>query len=172
MSEKGPLGLAGAVVWRIARRRHALDRLGTGARQDGGRWNRVGTGIIYTGRTIAITALEKFVHLASVVPPDLVLVRVKLPDGHSAETPRLSDLPRDWDLVPAGPGSMDFGTTWAQEQRSLVLYVPSAVLREETNALLNPGHAEFAAVTMTIERDFSYDPRMSLPRRAPTGKRP
>ncbi len=74
--------------------------------------------------------------------------------------------------MPAGPGSMDFGTKWAQEQRSLVLYVPSAVLREETNALLNPGHAEFAAVTMTIERDFSYDPRMSLPRRAPTGKRP
>src|SRR6266545_3581280 len=134
-SKKGPL--AGAVVWRIARRRHALDRLGTGARQDGGRWNRVGTGIIYTGCTIAITALERFVHLAGVVPPDLVLVRVKLPDGHSAATPRLSDLPRDWDLVPAGPASMDFGTKWAQEQRSLVLYVPSAVLREETNALLN-----------------------------------
>ena len=111
-------------------------------------------------------------HLAGVVPPDLVLVRVKLPDGHSAETPRLPDLPRDWDLVPAGPGSMDFGTKWAREQRSLVLYVPSAVLREETNTLLNPGHAEFAAVTMTIERAFSYDPRMYLPRRAPTGKRP
>jgi len=164
--------VAGAIVWRIARRPYALDRLGTGARQDGGRWNRAGTAVVYAGCTIAITALERFVHLAGVVPPDPVLVRVKLPDGHSAETPRLPDLPRDWDLVPAGPGSMDFGTKWAREQRSLVLYVPSAVLREENNALLNPSHAEFAAVKMTIERDFSYDPRMYLPRRAPAGKKP
>jgi len=126
----------------------------------------VGTGIIYTGCTIAITALERFVHLAGVVPPDLVLVRVKLPDGHSAETPRLSDLPRDWDLVPAGPGSMDFGTRWAQEQRSLVLYVPSAIILEESVGVLNPNHPEFAGVRMGVEREFRYDLRM-FARRAP-----
>ncbi len=164
--------MAAAVVWRIARRPYALDRLGIGARQDGGRWNRAGTGVIYAGCAIAIAALEKFVHLAGVVPPDLVLVRVELPAGCSAEKPKLADLPKDWDLVLAGPPSMDFGTTWARANRSLVLYVPSAVLREETNAVLNPHHAEFAAVEMTIERDFSYDPRLYLPRGAPTGKRP
>jgi RES domain-containing protein len=164
--------LAGVVVWRIARRPHALDRLGTGARQDGGRWNQPGTPVIYAGCTVAITALERFVHLAGVVPPDLVLVRVELPRDHSAEKPRLSDLPKDWDLVPAGPGSMEFGTQWAQEKRSLVLYVPSAVLREECNAILNPSHGEFVAVKMTIERDFHYDARMYLPRRAPIRKTP
>lgn len=163
--------MADAVAWRIARRPYALDRLGIGARQDGGRWNRAGTGVIYAGCTIAITALERFVHLAGVVPPDLVLVRVELPDGYSAERPELSDLPKDWDLVPAGPGSMDFGTKWARGNRSLVLYVPSAVLREESNAVLNPNHTEFAAVKMTIEREFSYDPRLYLPRRAPTRKK-
>jgi RES domain-containing protein len=157
-----------AVVWRIARRPYALDRLGAGARQDGGRWNRPGTGVIYAGSTIAIAALEQFVHLAGVVPADLVLVRVTLPAGCSTEAPTRSDLPRDWDLVPAGPGSMDFGTRWAQEKRSLVLYVPSVVLREERNAVLNPAHAEFARVKLTIEREFSYDPRMYSPRRAPS----
>lgn len=157
----------GAVVWRIARRRYALDKLGVGARRDGGRWNRPGTGVIYAGATIAIAALERFVHLAGVVPADLVLVRVALPDGSSTETPARSDLPRDWDLVPAGPGSMDFGTRWAQELRSLVLYVPSVVLREEKNAVLNPAHPEFAGVKLTIERPFNYDPRMYSPRRAP-----
>jgi RES domain-containing protein len=158
--------VAGAVVWRIARRPHALDRVGAGARQDGGRWNRPGTGVIYAGSTIAIAALERFVHLAGVVPADLVLVRVTLPDGCSTETPVGSDLPRDWDLVPAGPGSTDFGTRWAQEKRSLVLYVPSVVLREEKNAVLNPAHAEFARVKLIIERKFSYDPRLYSPRRA------
>lgn len=160
--------MAGAVVWRIARRPYALDRLGIGARQDGGRWNRPGTGVIYAGCTIAIAALEKLVHLAGVVPLDLVLVRVELPEDYSAEKPELADLPKDWNLVPAGPGSMDFGTRWARENRSLVLCVPSALVREESNAVLNPSHTEFAAVTMVIERDFHYDARMYLPRKAPT----
>jgi RES domain-containing protein len=160
-----------AVVWRIARRPHALDTLGAGARQDGGRWNRPGTGVIYAGSTIAIAALERFVHLAGVVPADLVLVRVTLPDGCSTEMPEDSDLPRGWDLVPPGPASMDFGTRWAQEMRSLVLYVPSVVLREEKNAVLNPAHPEFARVKLAIERPFNYDPRMYSLRRAP-GRKP
>lgn len=160
--------MAAAAVWRIARRPYALDRLGIGARQDGGRWNRPGTAAIYAGCTIAIAALEKFVHLAGVVPPDLVLVRVELPDGYSAEKPELADLPKDWNLVPAGPGSMDFGTHWAHENRSLVLYVPSALVLEEDNAVLNPNHPQFAAVKMILERDFHYDARMYRSHKTPT----
>ncbi len=158
--------MAGAVVWRIPRRPYALDRLGIGARQDGGRWNYPGTAVIYAGRTIAIAALEKFVHVAGIVPPDLVLVRVTLPDECSAEQPELADLPKDWDLVPAGPSSMEFGTTWARHSRSVVLSLPSALVREERIAVLNPNHPEFAGVKMVIEREFHYDPRLYVPRRA------
>jgi len=156
-----------SALWRIARRPHALDRLGTGAREDGGRWNHPGTGVIYTGCTIAIAALEKFVQVARQAPRDLVLVRVELPKRHSAERPELADLPQDWNLVPAGPASMDFGTTWARENRSLVLYIPSVLVPEERNAVVNPDHGEFAAVKMAIEREFHYDGRMYLGRKAP-----
>jgi len=148
------------VVWRIARRLHALDRRGTGAREDGGRWNHPGTGVIYTGCSIAITALEKFVQVARDAPRDLVLVRVELPARYSAERPDLADLPEDWNLVPAGPASMDFGTTWVQGNRSLVLYIPSVLIPEERNAVINPNHRGFAAVKMAIEREFHYDGRM------------
>jgi RES domain-containing protein len=163
--------VAAAVVWRIARRPHAVDRLGTGARLNGGRWNRRGTAVIYAGRTIAIAALERFVHLAGIVPPDLVLVRVELPHDSPAEEVALADLPEGWDLVPPGPASMDFGTRWARENRSLVLYVPSALVREERNAILNPNHSGFRAVRMIVEREFRYDARMYLPRRAPAARR-
>ena len=158
-------------VWRIARKPYALDRLGVGARDAGGRWNHPGTGVIYTGCTIAIAALEKFVHLAGVVPADLVLVRVVLPEGFSAERPGLKDLPKDWDLVPPGIGSMDFGTRWAKELRTLVLYVPSALLPEETNAVINPNHPEFAGVKMKIERPFTFDSRMHKTREMPAAKK-
>ena len=157
--------MAGAVVWRIARRPFALDRLGVGARDSGGRWNHLGTAVIYAGGTIAIAALEKFVQLAGITPPDLVLVRLELPAKHSAETPSLAQLPRGWNLVPATPASMDFGTAWARELRSLVLHVPSALVPEEMNAVINPAHREFAAVHMVIEREFRYDDRMYRPRR-------
>lgn len=164
--------MADTVVWRIARRPYALDRLGLGARDNGGRWNHPGTGVIYAGCTIAIAALEKFVHLAGVVPPDLVLVRVTLPGGCSAERPRLSDLPKGWNAVPPGPASMDFGTNWARALRSLVLYVPSALVPEELNAVVNPSHAEFARITMVVEREFRYDARMYAARRPSRPARP
>ena len=128
--------------------------------------------MIYAGGTIAIAALERFVHLAGVVPADLVLVRVELPPRHSVERPRRGDLPKDWDRVPPGPASTAFGTAWARERRSLVLFVPSALVPEEENAVVNPGHPEFAAVAMAVEREFSYDSRMYRPRRAPAARRP
>jgi RES domain-containing protein len=155
------------VVWRIARKPYALDRQGAGARQDGGRWNRLGVGVIYASGTVATAALEKYVHMEGVVPADLVLVRIELPENCSEEIAAAAALPVGWDLVPPGPASMDFGTTWAQANRSLVLRVPSALLPEESNAVLNPNHPEFAAVTMTILRPFRYDDRMYTERVAP-----
>lgn len=154
------------VVWRIARRPHALDRLGIGAREHGGRWNVPGTAVIYANRTVGIAALERFVHVAGVVPADLALVRVDLPARHSIEEPKPDELPKAWDVIPPGPASMRFGTTWARQRRSLVLYVPSVVVREERNAVLNPHHPEFRGVRMVMEREFHYDSRMYPPRPA------
>ena len=134
--------------------------MGTGARLEGGRWNYPGTSVIYASASIAIAALEKFVHLAGVIPLDLVLVRVELQNNCSAEQLKLADLPQDWSLVPPGPTSMAIGTTWATENRSLVLYAPSVLVPEENNVLINPNHPEFRAVKMSIERDYRYDPRM------------
>ena len=116
--------------------------------------------MIHAGASIAIAELETFVHTAGTVPADLVVVRVVLPDGHSVETPQPGDLPRDWNAIPPGPGSIEFGTRWATEARSLVLYVPSVIVPEERNAVVNPSHAEFSGVTLQIERPFAYDPRM------------
>ncbi len=153
-------------LWRIARRPYALDRAGEGARDSGGRWNAAGTAVIYTGSTIGIAALEKFVHLSGVVPPDLVLVRVAVPEGASSETPARADLPAGWNALRHGPLSMQFGTRWARQNRSLVLYVPSAIIPEESIGVVNPNHPEFSRVRISVEREFRYDLRM-FARRTP-----
>jgi RES domain-containing protein len=159
------------VLWRIARKAYALDRQGVGARQDGGRWNQPGIGVIYAGCGVAIAALERYVHTEGVVPNDLVLVRIDLPRNCSEETVTVATLPAGWNLVPPGPASTHFGTAWARAVRSLVLRVPSALVPEESNAVLNPNHAEFAAVTMRMARPFSYDGRMYAERLAPARSR-
>lgn len=55
---------------------------------------------------------------------------------------------------------MDFRTRWVRENRYLVLHVPSVLVPEERNAVINPGHTEFLGVRMTIERNFRFDPQM------------
>ncbi len=153
-------------VWRIARKPYALDRDGAGAKEAGGRWNRPGTGVVYAGASVSVVALEKFVHLVGVVPADLVLVRLDLPENFSEEV--LDQPPRGWNLTPPEAVSMDLGTIWAQEKRSLALKVPSVLVPEEYNILLNPEHTEFSEVLMTIVRPFAYDLRMYGERISPS----
>ena len=123
--------------------------------------------MIYAASSISLAALEKFVHAEGIVPPDLVLVRLELPQGHSSDRPALRTLPKGWNAVPPGPASMSFGSDWARQGRSLVLYVPSVLVPEEANALVNPHHREFGDVKMIVARPFGYDPRMYLPRTGP-----
>jgi RES domain-containing protein len=99
--------------------------------------------------------------------PDLVLVRLELPEGHSSERPALRTLPKGWNAVPPGSASMGFGSDWTREGRSLVLYVPSVLVPEEANALLKPSHREFGVVKMVVARPLGYDPRMYLARTGP-----
>ena len=67
-------------AWRIARSRFALDRSGAGGLVDAGRWHPLGVPVIYAGLSVEICALEKLVHTGRILPPDLQLVRLDLPD--------------------------------------------------------------------------------------------
>lgn len=147
--------------WRIAKAAHALDRTGAGARNDGGRWNRPGTAALYAGMTVEIAALEKFVHVNGVEPDDLQLVAIGVPDDAGLiEAANPAALPQGWDALPIQDASQDFGTRWLSGGSALALVVPSAILPEGRNVLINPLHARFARVTLAVVRSFRYDPRM------------
>ena len=147
-------------AWRIARARFALDRRGAGGLVDAGRWHPLGMPVIYAGLSVEICALEKLVHTGRIVPPDLQLVRLDLPDD-----PRLYEhldparLP-NWADTPPGAASVAFGGAFLREQRGLALIVPSAVVPEARNLVINPLHPRFAEVTMAVERPFAFDARL------------
>ena len=149
------------LAWRIARKRHALDRTGAGAASSGGRWNSANIPAIYAGLTVEIAAFEKLVHAGAILPRDLVVVRIDLPDGVALyETPHLKDLPKGWNELPSSPAAAAFGDAFLTASERLGLVVPSAVIPEASNIVVNPRHPRMADVRMEIVREFAYDPRL------------
>ena len=149
-------------VWRIVARRHARRAYsGEGARLYGGRWNAPGVAVVYTAGSLSLAALELFVHLdPEELPEDLVSVAAAIPDDVAIERLHPAALPRHWRQFPAPEAVQKIGTAWAASGRTAVLAVPSAVIPEETNYLLNPAHPQFAAVRMDAPKPFRFDARM------------
>ncbi len=148
-------------LWRIAAAKWALDRSCEGARREGGRWNPAGVPAMYAGTTPVICALEKFVHLDGVAHPPLKLVGIDIPDDDGlVQAPALKDLPRNWAELPVPVSTQQFGGKWLSQASHLVMLVPSAVMPEAQNAVINPAHPAYKDVRLTIIRDFTFDARM------------
>jgi RES domain-containing protein len=156
-------------VWRIATDTPAYqadDLSGAGAKATGGRWNEAGISIVYTSETRALACLETVVHLnAGGLPLNRYSVEVTIPDdvwaNAQAETP--ISLPVGWEAEPAGQVSIQVGTTWVRSGSSALLVVPSVIVQEEFNVLINPAHADSARITAVKLRRWLYDPRLTKP---------
>ena len=147
-------------AWRIAKARFALDRSGAGGLADGGRWHAQGTPVIYAGLSVEICAMEKLAHTGTFLPVDLMLVSLTLPDNAALyETADIEAL-AGWEATPPGPASVDFGTDFLRSARALGLIVPSVIVPEARNLILNPLHSRFADVQLAMERPFVFDQRL------------
>ena len=147
-------------AWRIAKKAYALDRSGAGGIVEGGRWHHRGQPVIYAGLSVAICAMEKLVHTGTILPRDLVLVRLELPEGAGLfEELDAGALP-GWADIPPGDASQNYGSEFLRSGRALGLIVPSAILPESRNVMLNPAHPRFADVQMVVVRPFTYDARL------------
>ena len=154
------------IVWRIgvdARDYEADDLSGKGAEITGGRWNRKGTPLVYASPSRALACLETVVHLGSgdALPLNRYLVSIAIPDD--AWTGRRVFDPASgvgWDAEPAGRVSLDWGTMWAQGGATLVAEVPSVIVPEEFNILINPRHSDAGTLRSEKIRKWTYDARL------------
>jgi RES domain-containing protein len=148
-------------LWRIVQSKWALDKLCAGARAEGGRWNPAGIPALYAGTNVEICALEKLAHLAGVNHPPLKLVSVDIPDNPKlVYTPAMKLFPTGWSDLPISAASQEFGRRWLEEAEQLVMLVPSVLVPEAKNAVINPLHSEYKRVVLKIVRDFTFDSRM------------
>lgn len=150
-------------VWRLTTARHAGDAFsGEGARLYGGRWNHKGVPLVYVSATLSLAMLEMLVQ-----DPPLAAHYVARPADIPALLPmqRLTpaDLPADWRLASGRPALQRAGSDWATHAASAVLAVPSAVIPDEFNYLLNPLHPDFRRIGTGAAQSLDTDLRLLRP---------
>lgn len=157
---------AGVALWRIAADTplwSAEDLAGKGAAHRGARWNHAGEQVTYAATSISLAAWETRAHFArgNSLPWNRYLVRLDVPAGVWAAHEVLQRPPPvGWNAIPEGLVSRSLGSAWLASGRTALLVVPSVIVEEEDNVLINPAHTDASRITATKVRRFVYDHRV------------
>ena len=145
-----------SIVWRLASGRYPpLD--GEGARKAGGRWNSAGHAIVYTSESLALCLAESLVHLPGNLPRGYQSYKIFVPDD-AIEVLDTASLIKGWQSNLSF--TRNLGDQWSTARRTLALIVPSVVLPESSNVLLNPLHSRANDLRVMDQQPFTFDPRL------------
>jgi len=147
------------IVYRIANTVYSNDISGTGAKLLGGRWNSRGMPILYTSEHISLALLEMLVNTQFkdyAIPLDLL--SIQFPDSLEFAEVSPKKLKEDW--VKDFEYTRFMGDEFLKDKQRLLLKIPSAVIPEEHNFLLNPLHPDFKKVKIVETRSFRTDVRL------------
>jgi RES domain-containing protein len=145
-------------VYRVVRQAYANDLSGNGAALHGGRWNEAGRPALYTASSRSLAILETLVHLRQPQPPvDYRIMVLFVPDMVPSTAIADRQLPDNWKVNEAH--TQQLGSQWLAVQESLLLRVPSVIVRAEYNYVLNPAQALFAEIQLVAVEPITFDPR-------------
>lgn len=147
-------------VYRLGQHKYARDLSGKGAELFGGRWNNIGKAMLYTAENRALCLVEIAVHIPlGIIPKDYDLTTIEIPDK-AIRSLSEADLPPDWDRVPHNASTQALGDRFLDEGQFLALKVPSALVKDEYNILINPLHYAMRQVRIVSTEAFKFDSRM------------
>ncbi len=146
-------------VYRIGVSKFIKDLTGTGARLFGGRWNRKGLSVLYTVEHRSLAALEILVHMNKhELPDDLKIITLNIPEN-SIKQISLKEFNK-FNKIQNRNKLRSIGSDWITKNKTLCLKVPSIIIKEEFNILLNPNHQWFQQVKINKVDDFMFDKRL------------
>jgi RES domain-containing protein len=149
-------------VYRITQTRYADDLTGKGAWLNGGRWNHKLTACIYASESRALAVLEYTVNVKiNEIPRAMSLVALEIPDTGILKL-KEEELPGNWKDAPAPSSTKDFGTKLLKAAKFPVIKIPSCIIPNEFNYILNLLHQKSSNFKITEIRDFVYDVRIKL----------
>jgi RES domain-containing protein len=147
------------LVYRITPKKFARGITGTGAAMFGGRWNKRGTPVLYTGESKEIALLETIVHTPPMLIPALDLLILEIPDNSITKL-KEKELPKNWKDYPAPTILALLGEDWVKKAKTIALKVLSCIIHSSNNYILNCRHPDYAKVKITEHCDFYFDSRV------------
>jgi len=149
------------MIYRLATGSYKDDISGTGAKIFGGRWNSPGMAVLYTAENISLALLEILVRTGRKnIPSSYRLLKLSVPDTVRMFTITETKLKRSWEDDLAYTQWM--GDELLKARETLLLKVPSAIVPEENNLLLNPTHSDYKKVKIISTSVFDFDKRLFL----------
>ena len=150
------------IVYRIGKTKHASDLTGEGSKLFGGRWNHKLTPCIYTSESRALALLEYTVNISiEEIPRALSIAVFEIPSAGIQFIPE-DQLPGNWRHIPAPSSTKYFGTNLLKASVNATFKIPSSVITEEYNYILNPLHQDSKHFRILDIEDFVYDVRIKL----------
>ena len=149
------------LVYRIVSHRYSNDLNGAGASLYGGRWNDIGTAILYATQHRSLALCEMMVNLDAVqIQQDYDMLTISIPDNSKFKKLSKRELPANWQSRLIKNDTRELGNRFVAKRRYLFLEVPSVVIAEESNYLINPLHEDFNKVKVVDRKQFIFDKRL------------
>ncbi|HRP55506.1 RES family NAD+ phosphorylase [Agriterribacter sp.] len=146
------------ILYRFTSEKYSADISGEGARRYGGRWNSKGNAVLYCSCSVSLSLLELFIHKAGYDEIKAnILVTIEVPDVPLKALSNAS-LKKSWQ--PDIEYCRFIGDSWLASGESLLLKLPSAIIPQEYNILINPAHPDFKRVAVASALFFEFDARL------------
>jgi|CXWL01.1.fsa_nt_gi RES domain-containing protein len=146
------------ILFRFSPKHFSGDISGEGARQRGGRWNSVGLPVVYTSTTISLSLLELLIYNAAYTEmQNNYLMKIEVP-GLLLTGMTKMNVKQNWqkDIE----YTRFIGDSFLTAKKSLLLKVPSAIIPDEYNILINPLHPDCKKVKIIKAAPFQFDARL------------
>ena len=147
-------------IFRIGKEKFIKDLSGEGARLFGGRWNKRGDALLYTSEHLSLCVLEILVHnKQELITQGFHFLEIEIPDAKIVSI-KPNNLPVKWRSNPSVSSTQVYGSDWLSSRKSLALKIPSAVLPNEYNILVNPNHVDFNQIKIIKTGVLELDVRL------------
>ena len=149
------------IIYRLTNAGFVNDLSGTGSKLYGGRWNSAGFNAIYTTENISLAVLEILVHLKQFnTPPNYYLLSIQIPDSIMPVVIHKGKLKDGWkDDISY---TQFIGNEFLKSSNDLLIKVPSAIIDQENNFIINPKHPAISKLKIVTTHIFEFDKRLYL----------
>jgi len=150
------------LLYRISKSIYARDKEGLGSKLYGGRWNNIGIPCIYTSESRALAILEYAVNIELTMIPLTLAITIYEVAGLEFFNCHIDDLPADWQNNPGPVSAKEFGSNLLLDKNYLGIRLPSAIVPQEYNYLINPLSVKADELKVLDVEDFVFDQRIKM----------